>query len=191
MTLLEIIQLALSQLGEQPNSDTVADYKQEYNIVGLVNEGYVDICLAAYRPVTVEEVQLSDDCLLSPATLQQVLLDVRRVTCDGQPVAWCAAPEEALRVSALPGSTVALDYTYLPAPLTADADIPAFPPHYHPALADYAVYRVLLVSASNVGKRQAAMLHYDRFLSRVAALRRERQGQEGLRAWKFINKYNW
>lgn len=191
MTLLEIILRALSQLGETPDNDTVAEYKEEQAVVDLINEGYADLCLSAFRPVTAETVLLDDESKLRPTDLEEVLLDVCSLTQQGRELSWKAEADETLAVDAPPGSGVRIEYTYLPAALSSDADVPAIPAHYHGALADYAVYRILLTYSNNARKRQAAMLHYDRFLSRAAAMRRECRDKTGRGAWKFHHRYNW
>lgn len=194
MTLREIMQLTMANLGEDTDDYTLEEYRQDYALVQRINEGYVEACSQAFLPKTIEAVSLSEQSLVDLEDLEYALLSLDGIYADeegGHVYSFSAQGESAVRVDAPAGSEVWMEYTYLPQMLEKDTDVPAFAVHYHPALADYAAYRILIASAGNAAKRQSALLLYDRFQRSIAALKRERDGLRGGGCLRFFNKYRW
>ena len=180
MTLREIMQLTMANLGEDTDDYTLEEYRQDYALVQRINEGYVEACSQAFLPKTIEAVSLSEQSLVDLEDLEYALLSLDGIYAD----------EEGGHVYSFSAQGES-EYTYLPQMLEKDTDVPAFAVHYHPALADYAAYRILIASAGNAAKRQSALLLYDRFQRSIAALKRERDGLRGGGCLRFFNKYRW
>jgi len=148
MTLLQIIERALVNLGEDADAETVEEYKQGFGIAGHVNSGYVQVCERDYRPCRVEQAELDSDECFVPADLSYAVLSIAGIYPVGgagvtPPRAHYALPDGRVRVPGAALETVDVVYRYLPVLLEDDADTPVFPERFHDCLADYAAYRVL------------------------------------------------
>lgn len=148
MTLLEIIERALVNLGEDADTETVDEYKQGFAIAEYVNNGYMQVCERDYRPCRVEQVELDEDGCFLPSGLSCPVLFIEGVYPQNEagralPRAHYALPDSKVRVPGAKEETVDVVYRYLPGMLENDADVPAFPERFHDCLADYAAYRVM------------------------------------------------
>jgi hypothetical protein len=148
MTLLEIIKRALVHLGEDPDEETVAEYKEGFAITGHVNTGYMQVCERDYKPCRVEQAALDERGCFSPESLGFAVLFIEGVFPEGEagrvpPLAHCALPDGRVRVLNAGEVPVDVVYRYLPPALEEDTDVPVFPERFHDCLSDYAAYRVM------------------------------------------------
>ncbi len=102
MTLLEIIERALVNLGEDTDAETVEEYKQGFSIAGHVNSGYIQVCERDYRPCRVEQAELDEDGCFAPSDLAFAVIFIEGVYPAGKaglapPRAHHALPDSRIR----------------------------------------------------------------------------------------------
>lgn len=166
MTLLEIVEQALINLGEDPDAETVEEYKQGFGIAEHVNSGYMQVCERDYRPCRVEQVALDEDGCFLPSALVYTVLFIEGVYPEGKagqgaPRAHYALPDSRVCVLNAKEETVDVVYRYLPDMLMNDTDAPLFPERFHDCLADYAAYRVM--GTGSVIRQQRAQFFLQEF----------------------------
>ena len=192
MTLLEIIERALVNLGEDTDAETVEEYKQGFSIAGHVNSGYIQVCERDYRPCRVEQAELDEDGCFAPSDLAFAVIFIEGVYSAGKaglapPRAHHALPDSRIRVPGAKEETVDVVYRYLPVLLENDGDAPVFPERFHDCLADYAAYRVL--GAGSVLRQQRAQFFLQEFERKRRMIRPCGAELGGTGAGAVCNKY--
>lgn len=192
MTLLEIIQCTLINLGEDTDAETVNEYKQGFGLVEHVNTGYMQVCERNYRPCRVERVLLDADGCFLPSGLSSTVLFIEGVYPEGgagkgAPKAHYALPDSKVRVLNARNENVDVAYRYLPCVLENDTDVPLFPERFHDCLADYATYRVM--GTGSVIRQQRAQFFLAEFERKRQMIRPWGAEMGGLLAGTIKNKF--
>lgn len=157
---------ALELIGENPEDIPLFD-----DLVGAyVNEGYHDLLQRALRPRACALLELQDDGENGRfADLRALprLVQVLRVRLNGRPVPFLV---DNLRLYPLARGEepLSIDFVRDEDDLELDADIPRLPAWSHPALCDFAAFRLCAASAGDRAKR--ADFFHARFLEASARL---------------------
>ena len=192
MTLLEIIERALINLGEDADAETVEEYKQGFGITGYVNDGYMQVCERNYKPCRVEQVELDADGCFLLSELSGTVLFIEGVYPEDEagqapPRAHYALPDARVRVLNAKEETVDVVYRYLPGVLENDTDVPVFPERFHDCLGDYAAYRVM--GTGSVIRQQRAQFFLQEFERKRRMIRPWGAETGGILADKIKNKF--
>lgn len=158
MTLLEIIERALINLGEDTDADTVEEYKDEYGIVGYINHAYFAVVENDWKPYKTATVTLNADSMLDFSDIPDLREIVSIKSGEVLPVVEYGEASDKIKVYTDASSDVDVKYYYSPDALANDDDEPVFPSQYHDALSDFAAYRILITGT--LTRQQRAQAFY-------------------------------
>jgi len=175
MTLLEIIETALKQMGEDTDAAAMDEYKGL--LTRYVNEAYMEIVRQKLRLIHTETVTFGD-FKADAASLSRDLFAVVKIEKeDGANVPFKVSGGVIYALNA--DGELSVSYYYLPEALSEDTDVPETPEMSHMCMADYATFRGLLLGGS--GSRDKAEVFIRRYLNGFAGL--------GTQSFHIRNKY--
>ena len=158
MTLLEIIERALINLSEDTDADTVEEYKDEYGIVGYINQAYFAIVENDWKPYKTATVTLDADSMLDFSDISDLREIISIKSGEILPIVEYGEASDKIKVHTTPLSAVVVKYYHTTVPLASDTDEPVFPLQYHDALSDFATYRILITGS--LTRQQRAQAFY-------------------------------
>jgi len=176
MTLLDIIKLTLSQMGEDSGTSEIEEYGSL--LTAYINEAYMEICGEKKQKYHEENITFSDSRAdISSLTKEAaVILGVKDE--NSSPVYFEIVADKIFVVGAESGDYT-VEYLYLPERLSEDTDQPDIAERECYLLADFATYRGL--SLGNPSRQKRAEFFLMRYLSGYSAL--------GPRKSRIVNKY--
>ncbi|MDL2225300.1 hypothetical protein LJC20_03705 [Eubacteriales bacterium OttesenSCG-928-M02] len=177
MTGKELVTLTLQNLGEDTDEAAIAEYEER--ILAGINEAYLEICQTRYFPQKGVEVRPEGGRWIPRRMLPHD--HQKTIGLYGEKGSAISYVEEMAGIR-LPVrmETVALRYVYVPGCIAME-DVPILDEIYHPALADYAAFRLLIGGGrSRQARGDIFYMNYMRRIQRITP-----QGADG----RFINRY--
>lgn len=179
MTLKELIEKTLVNINEDLDSETVAEYREE--IVGYINDAYLDICIHRLKPEKTAEVMTDEHGKIEKDQLPQDFICVEKVySVKGKPVFFYM--EKGAPVTYCKNDTLQMQYRYQPERLENDGDTPYLPDWAHYALSDYATWRKMMKGTRIRQLRgEVFYVQYLEVCSKISNMQRDRKN--------IVNKY--
>ena len=168
MTLKELIELTMTHLKVERDTDNYTDYTSVTEGLGIdeyINEAYLIVIRDDYPLFKKVSLTLDTDGQIDVSTLlaegEGTPLYIKKVYNDNSEFYYIDGDSTGKIKVLSPADDMNAVVYYMPTLLSSDTDVPAFPAIYHNALSDYATYRVLITGGAS--KRNAAQYYYSEF----------------------------
>ncbi len=192
MTLLEIIQRSVINLGEDIDDDTINEYKAGFGITAHINNAYMQVCEKDYRPFCINGVLLDSDGCFNPSVLPKTIVLIEAIFGENSagvsPVfSHYSLPSGLVKVVGHQDEMVDVVYKYVPESLVNDLDVPVFPDRFHDCLADYAAYRIMGIGSTL--RQQRGMFFLEEFERKRRLIRPFGEELGGMFSFCLKNKF--
>ncbi len=165
MTLIDIMKLTLSQMGEDPGAGEISEFRTL--LTAYINEAYQAICRDKKQKYHEELITFSDGRAQVDGLSKDAIRILEIKDENGCKIPFQVAADQIFISPAADGAYIAA-YLYLPERLASDKDEPDLPERECYLLADYAAYRGLGLGGKDRQKRGEFFLM--RYLSGLNAL---------------------
>lgn len=176
MTLIDIVKLSLSQMGEDTGTSEIDEYGML--LIAYINEAYMEICREKKQKYFRENLDFSDFRADISSLSEDVfsILDIKSES--GAKICFEIIGDKIFLIGNEEGEFI-VEYLYLPERLSEDTDEPDLTERECYLLADFATYRGLALGSPSRQKRAEFFLM--RYLSGYSSL--------GQRRNHIVNKY--
>jgi hypothetical protein len=176
MTLIDIVKLALSQMGE----DTGVSETDEYGtlLTAYINEAYLEICREKKHKFSTETLAFLEG-RADISSLSKDAVSILEIKSDFGAKVYFEIVADKIFLIGSEDSDYTVEYLYLPERLSEDTDEPDIKESECYLLADFATYRGLSLGSPSRQKRAEFFLM--RYLSGYSSL--------GTRRNKIVNKF--
>ena len=165
MTLINIMKLTLSQMGEDPGAAEISEYRTL--LTAYINEAYQSICRDKKQKYTEDVMGFSDGRASLSSFNKEVFRIISIIDENGSKLPFQVAADQVF-ITPVSDGTCTVAYLYLPERLASDKDEPDLTDSDCYLLADYAAYRGLSLGGKDRQKRGEFFLM--RYLSGLNAL---------------------
>lgn len=152
MTFLDLLKLALRNMNEKDDEETLRAYRDE--VLHYINEGYLDAAVSRIKPVKRVEC-VSEDGKIPVSQIGVDFFEIVKVLdMNGVEARYLLNNENVF----VKDGVYTVEYVYVPRRIEEDADEPIIPQPYHYILSDYATYRMFLKGSKGRQARGDAFL---------------------------------